>query len=198
MKTKLILLLIVFIVACTIQQPAEETQERKATTQEREIEVTTPEFYQLKLQETLYLNGVPFTLVDLKPNYAVLNVDGIERTISETQRSALIKNYDITILEFYYSGANFAANKIVVLIEPITLSLKQYLIHGNEEMEIKNTPLKLVDVMEDNTIIVSVEGRIVKKIKTNSSETLENLKVKNIKSFYSDSPSTEAAIIEVR
>jgi len=188
----------IFLIACTPQQ-IQETQETKIKTQQEEtIEVTPPEFYQLKLQETTYLNGIPITLIDLKPKYATIQVDNIKRTFYETQRPMLIKNLEITLLEIYYSGSNFGANKAIVTIEPINLKINQYLIYSNKEIKIKNTPVILLDVRKDNAIIMAVKGKSTKKIKHNATETLENLRIRNIKSFYSDSPSKEAAIIEIR
>jgi len=197
MKIRIFLILVIFLIACTAQQPQEENEPNKEIIQENVIEVTPPDFYQLKLQQTEYFEGIPITLTDLKPSSAVIKIYKTQRTFDETQKTALIDNLEITILEFYYSGSNFAANKVIVTINPLELSSKQYVVYANEELNVKNNQLKLLDVYTDNSIFVSV-GETTKKIKLNSTETIENLNVKNVKSYHSDSPVDKAAVLEIK
>jgi len=41
-------------------------------------------------------------------------------------------------------------------------------------------------------------GEKTKKIKINSTEIIENLNVKNVKSYHSDSPVDKAAVLEIK
>jgi len=201
MKIKILLLIIIFLLACKpIQEKPEPTYVSEKTTEpEREEYIPITDFYKIKPNETIIFDGIPITLTELKTSSVTIKVKDIEKTFTETNIPKIIHNLEISVFLISYDPSNIGANKVVFKINKFEQDQDQYLMYLYNEVTIKGITLRLLDVKLDRSVFVDIPNKYVRKqIKEGQNIKYGNLNITNIRGYFGGTRSEKYALLEIK
>jgi len=155
--------------------------------------------FKLSKNDIVSVAGKKFALLDFSTFQgrleAVVNVDGIERTLYETKKSEIVNGLRVTPL-----SVDRLLTYIVIKVEPFKLQPDEYFFEVDVDNLFLGKVVRLRDVQDDNGILVQVvdgDAETNVFLMPSDSKVVDGLRITNIDSFYRAVKAERYAILKI-